>query len=137
MHQDAETDALDRHGLVLAVWLPAGLVAATLLHYGFGTGGAPFILAGFVAIILGFLGHIIVNTVYDTGFTQAELALGLVVYAMGLVVFGLAMLGGLTDFVPVSIGFGAVFASVVFYLITHHGLRRTFDAFNVIRDFRQ
>ena len=36
--EDEASDRLDRHALVLAVWLPAGFVALGLLHYGFGVG---------------------------------------------------------------------------------------------------
>jgi hypothetical protein len=132
--------ALDRHALVMAMWLAFGLVALTLFDHGFGSGGAPFILAAFGAILAAFIGHVVVNVVYRTTFTPRELALGLVLYAAGLVAFGLATLFApgfaARNFVPLSLGFVAVSVSVVFYMVTHFGARRVFDAFDVIRDFR-
>jgi hypothetical protein len=38
--------------------------------------------------------------------------------------------------VAMSVGFLALFAAVLFYMITHFGVRRVFDAFDVISDFR-
>jgi hypothetical protein len=135
-----KTQALDRHALVMAIWLAFGFVAIVLFHYGTGAGGLPFILAAFGVILAAFVGHIIVNAVYATTFTARELALGLVFYAGALVACGLAALFvpgfGARNFLPLSLGFGAIFVGVTFYMITHFGLRRVFDAFDVIRDFR-
>lgn len=135
-----KTQALDRHALVMAIWLAFGFVAIVLFHYGTGTGGLPFILAAFGVILAAFVGHIIVNAVYATTFTARELALGLVFYAGALVACGLAALFvpgfGARNVLPLSLGFGAIFVGVTFYMITHFGVRRVFDAFDVIRDFR-
>ncbi|MGE0213559.1 MAG: hypothetical protein AB7S41_17865 [Parvibaculaceae bacterium] len=132
--------AIDRHALVMTIWLSFGLVAASLFEYGFGAGGVFFVLAGFVVVLAAFAGHVIVNVVHRTTFTPRELALGLVIYAAALVSFGLATLlapgFAARNFLPLSLGFLALFAVVVFYMVTHFGVRRVFDAFDVIRDFR-
>jgi hypothetical protein len=134
------TEALDRHALVMAVWLALGFVAAMLFGHGFRTGGNYFTIAGFIAIVAGFIGHIIVNAVYATRFSPRELALGLVIYAAALVAFGLATLlapgFAAKNFLTLSLGLVAVGMVVVFYMITHFGLRGVFDAFDVIGDFR-
>jgi hypothetical protein len=136
----SQAEALDRHALVLPIWLSLGLVAAALFGHGFGAGGAAFILAGFGVVLLAFLGHVIVNAIYRTGFTRRELALGLVLYAATLVGFGLATLVGsdlaARTFVPVSLGLVALSAVVIVYMIIHYGVRQSFEAFNVIREFR-
>jgi hypothetical protein len=134
------TEALDRHVLVMTIWLTAGLLAATLFHYGVGNGGPLFILAAFAAIIAAFTGHVVVNFVVGDGFTTRELALGLVLYATALMVFVGAALTS-PDFaakalLPTGVGFLAVFAAVVFYMVVHSGVRRAFDAFDAIRSFR-
>ncbi len=49
--EDEAMARLDRHALVLAVWLPAGFVALGLLHHGFGVGGAWWVAAGFAALL--------------------------------------------------------------------------------------
>jgi hypothetical protein len=134
------TEVLDRHALVLTIWLTAGFIAATLFHFGLGPGGPPFILAAFAALIAGFVGHIIVNAVIGSGFTARELALGLVLYAVGLIVLGAVTLASrqfaATAFLPTSIGFLAIFATFIFYLVAHSGVRSTFEAFDVVRSFR-
>ena len=135
-----KTQALDRHALVMAIWLAFGFVAIVLFHYGSGTGGMTFTLAAFGVVLATFVGHIIVNAVYGTTFTSRELGLGLIFYAGGVVACGLAALFvpgfGARNFLPLSLGFGAIFVGVTFYMITHFGVRRVFDAFDVIRDFR-
>ena len=132
--------ALDRHALVMAVWLPAGLVAAALFHYGLGRGGPAFMLAGFGAILAAFAGHVIVNVLHGTNFTARELALGLVLYAAALVAFGVATLlrpgFAARAFVPMSAGLILIFASVVFTMVTRSGVRGAFESFDVIRTFR-
>ena len=132
--------ALDRHALVMTVWLSFGFVAAALFGYGFGAGGALFLFAAFAVVLAAFIGHVIVNAVYGGTFTARELALGLVLYAAALLAFGLATLLSpefrSRSFLPVSLGLVAVSAAVVFYMITHFGVRRAFEAFDVIREFR-
>lgn len=146
MPGDRTTDAeprlavLDRHALVMAVWLPAGFVAAVLLVRGWLV-IQPFALAGGFAVVLaGFAGHVIVNAATGTRFTPREVALGLVLYAGGLLVFLLASLFGAPAaralFVPLTLGFIALAAGVIFYMVTHFGVRGAFEAFDVIRDFR-
>jgi hypothetical protein len=82
---------------------------------------------------------VIVNAVAGTTFTRRELALGLVVYFAWLVWLGVATLfvPGFRDhaFILLVSGLLAVGACVLFYMITHFGVRVVFDAFNVIGNF--
>lgn len=140
MAHGTKMQALDHHALVTTVWLPAGLVAAALVHYGLGRGGAPFVLAAFGVILAAFAGHVVVNLVDGIPFTARELALGLVLYAVALVAFGVATLlrpdFAARAFVPMSAGFIVIFASVVFTMVTQSGARGAFASFDVIRSFR-
>lgn len=117
-----------------------GLVAVTAFEFGFGKGGVWAIAAGFAAIIAAFAGHIIVNAVYGLAFSPRETALGLVLFGVALLASVLASLlvpgFAARNFAVLSAGFVALFAAVVFYMVTHYGIRRSFDAFDVIRDFR-
>jgi len=135
-----DLDALDRHALVMAVWLPFGLVAAALFHFGFGAGGWPFVAGGFAAVIAAFAGHVIVNVVFATTFTPKEIALGLVLYVAGLLIFGVVALVSSSFrteyFLPVSLGFMITAAAVVLTMITWLGTRSAFDSFDVIRRFK-
>jgi hypothetical protein len=136
-----ELEALDRHALVLAIWLPLILVAATAFHYGFAAGGWPFIGVGFVVLLTAFIGHVIVNIVFGTQFTPREVALGLVVYGVSVLGFVLAMLLS-SSFeslyaVPVSLGLLGMASAIVIAMILWLGLRGAFESFDVIRRFKQ
>ena len=136
--EDEASDRLNRHALVLAVWLPAGFVALGLLHYGFGTGGAWWVAAGFMAVLAGFAAHVIVNAVLGTSFTARETGLGMVLYATGMVALVLAVL--LVDgfaarfFLPVAGGMITLLLAAVFYMLIRFGSRAAFDKFDIIRD---
>jgi hypothetical protein len=138
---DPEMRALDRHALTTTIWLCCGFVAAACFSYGFGAGGVLFVACGFTVILAGFIAHIIVNAVHDAYFTSRELALGLIAYAVALVSFGLALLlsqdFARRQFLPVSLGLIIVPATVLFYMIVHFGVRRTFESFDVIRRFNR
>lgn len=132
--------ALDRHALVITLWLPAALVAAALMHFGRGAGGIAATVSAFAVILAAFVGHVIVNTITSTAFTVRELALGLVLYLAALLAFGLSALvdparwdGRLW---AVSGGFLALFVAAIFYLVTARGVRNAFEGFDVIRSFR-
>jgi len=136
--EDEASARLDRHALVLAVWLPAGFAAFGLLHYGFGPGGAWWVAAGFIAILAGFAAHVIVNAALGTNFTARETGLGLVLYAVGMIALVLAVLRGdgfaARFFLPVAGGMITLLLAVVFYLLTRLGTRAAFDKFDIIRD---
>lgn len=129
---------LDRHALVTSVWAALGLVAVALFGAGFGSGGWPYVAAGFAVVSVAFVAHVIVNAVHATTFTARELALGLVVYGAGVLAFVIACLvvDGFAErnFLVVSLGLLVIFVGVVFYMLTHFGARRVFEAFDVIRD---
>ena len=135
---DEASERLDRHALVLAVWLPAGFVALGLLHYGFGPGGTWWVAAGFAALLAGFVAHVVVNAALGTGFTARETGLGMVLYATAIVALVLAVLIGdgfvARFFLPVAGGMIALLLAAVFYILTRFGTRAAFDKFDSIRD---
>ena len=138
MPSENAEDGLDRHALVLAIWLVAGFVALVLLHYGMAAGGLPWLAGGFAALLAGFGGHVIVNAVLGTGFTPREVGLGMVVWLAGWLALVLAIL--LVDgfagqyLLPVAGGMILLALAVVVTLVTRLGLRGAFDVFDVIRD---
>jgi hypothetical protein len=139
MHPETAYDRMDRHALVIAIWVAFGFAAVVLTNYGLGSGGAMFLFAGAGSVILGFLGHVIVNAVYGTTFTPRELALALIVYVVCLISFGVATLFdpdfASRNFLALSANFIVIGGVVITYMILHFGVRRTFQAFDVIRDF--
>jgi hypothetical protein len=138
MRSREASDRLDRHALVMAIWLPAGFVALALLHYGFNSGGPLWVLGGFVPILAGFAAHVIVNAVLGTDFTEREvgLALTLVAAAMLSLVVAVFLADGFAErfFLPVMGCTTGLLAIVVAYLLIRHGPRRTLEAFDIIRD---
>lgn len=131
---------LDRHALVMSIWLVAGFVAVTLFAHGCRELASMPVIGGFMAVLAGFIGHVIINAVGGTVFTAREVALGLVVYGSALLWFMLALLFDLESaevlFFPLILGFIVLPVVVIFYMIVHFGVRGAFDAFDVIRDFR-
>lgn len=128
----------DRHALVMAIWLTGGFVAALLVHYALTSGSTmPVYLAGGV-VLAAFVAHVVANAVYETPFTRRELTLALVLYGMALVAFALTTLlepdFRTSFFLPFGSVLIAVGATVLFYMVTHYGMRGVFDSFNVVRD---
>lgn len=138
MQADEAEERLDRHALVVAVWLAAGAVALVLFHMGFGAGGVVWLAGGFAALLAGYAGHVIVNAVLGTRFTPREVALGLVVMLAAFVALVLATLlvDGFADrfFLPVTGGLASLVAAVVLAMLIRHGPRRAFEVFDVVRD---
>lgn len=138
MQADEAEERLDRHALVVAVWLAAGAVALVLFHMGFGAAGAVWLAGGFASLLAGYAGHVIVNAVFGTRFTPREVALGLVLMLAAFVALVLSTLlvDGFADrfFLPVTGGLAGLFAAVVLTMLIRHGPRRAFEVFDVVRD---
>lgn len=134
-----DLDPFDRHGLVLAIWTPAGLIAATLYHYGLGLGGRWAIACAFGLILTAFACHIIVNVISGSAFTAGELALGLTATGAALLAFGAGTIASPTfagrAFLPTTVGFVALVAAFAAHLILASGLRSAFESFDAIRSF--
>jgi hypothetical protein len=139
MDDGSATERLDRHALVMAIWLPLGFVATALLHVGLTGGGAWWIGAGFAAIIAAFTCHVIANAVLGTSFTYGETALGAVAYAaavlavLATLLFASEPVAG-RILLPVALGLAALLAAVILYLVIAFGARGAFERFDVIRD---
>ena len=138
MQPDPSSTRLERHALVMAVWLPVGFLALWLFHYGFNAGGAWFVAAGFGTVLTGFGAHVIVNWVCGTTFAAREVALGLVLFGVSVVALILAVLFDSTFAArflwPVALGLIGLAAVVVVYMVTRFGTRGAFLRFDIIRD---
>jgi hypothetical protein len=136
---DTSPDRLDRHALVMAIWVPLGFVAAALLHEGLTEGGGWWFAAGFAAILVAFAGHVIANAVLGTRFSYGETALGAALYAaaaLATVTTALVAPEEVVDRVlmPAAIGLAALLAAVIAYLVIAFGPRAAFERFDIIRD---
>jgi hypothetical protein len=136
---DHELKALDRHALVMALWLGFAFVAVTLLKLGIEHVNLWALSLGFASVLIGFIAHVLVNIVFKTLFTPKEVALGLSVFAICLLWFGLAVFFypqyRMNLFLPIALGFVVLTSAVIFTMITWLGVRGAFESFDVIRRF--
>jgi len=124
----------DRAVFVFCNWLVFGLIGLGFTLEG-GTRGDFIIgLIGIAGVIAGFVGHMVINHVYSTSFTLGEVALGLVLFALGSVVFILLwMIGGLS---MAAFQIGLLLLAVLIvgffaYVATRYGVSGAFKKFDV------
>lgn len=128
---------IERGIMVFAIWACLGFLGLGIVLEGFARDSWPMSASGVAVIMLAFVAHIIVNGVWNTGFTQGESVLGIGAYGLlGLVFIAAALFGtlsmadlysGLTLFGLLAVGFLA-------YLATRHGLRGAFSRFHIKTD---
>jgi hypothetical protein len=126
--------------LVFAIWSVFGFLGLGLFLEGMARDVWGLAAAGVGVVVLAFIGHIIVNGIFDTGFTPGETALGIGTYGLLGLMFVLgALQGGMTmaDFRAGLTFFGVLAAGFLAYLFTRHGLRGAFSRFHVHRDGSQ
>jgi hypothetical protein len=137
--EKAQTAKLDRHALVMALWFGFAFLAVTLFKLGIAHESWWALGLGFASVLAGFIGHVLVHVVFGTRFTQGEVALGLSIFAICLLWFGLAVLFypqyRFSLFLPISLGLAALTGAVIFTMITWLGLRGAFESFDIIRRF--
>ena len=136
---DRELKSLDRHALVMTLWLCFAFLAVTLLKLGVDHANWWALSLGFASVLAGFIAHVLINIVFRTLFTPREVALGLFVFAICLLWFGLAVIfypqHRLSLFLPIALGFVALTTVVIFTMITWLGVRGAFESFDIIRRF--
>ena len=139
MSEENKIKALERHCLVLSVWFPLLLLSMSVFHFGL-TNSAPWFLAtGFLVIIAGFIGHVVINLTLNTSFTNGETALALFVLFLALICtifYGLfsKQQETLPNFLVMCLGLLGLVLTVFLYLLFKHGPRGAFRKFDVIRD---
>jgi hypothetical protein len=125
---------VERGILVFSIWGVFGVLGLGFLLEGF-TRSAYFIaLLGIGLIVVGFVAHIIVNAVFDQGFTNGETALGIGTLGVLALVFVLAWAeGGMPEenFYAGLTFFGVIVSGFIAYLVTRYGLRGAFSRFHV------
>lgn len=94
-------------------------------------------LLGYALLVAGFAGHVIINRVFETGFSNGEIALGLVLFGISALSFIGSWLFDPT-FGSVSLGiglagFGAMASCLIGYLIIKYGMRGTYELIHSLR----
>lgn len=125
---------VDRMLLVFSIWCLFGFGGIAFVLEGFARDSFLLATLGTAAIVGGFVGHVILNAVFGTGFTQGETALGIGVF--GVIVAGFAIgwvsggfsdndvWSGLTLIAVLALGLPA-------YLSTRYGVRGAFSQFHM------
>lgn len=128
---------IERGILVFAIWAVFGFLGLGLFLEGMARDVWGLAAVGVCGVVLAFVGHIIVNGIFDTGFTPGETALGIGTYGLLGLIFVLGALQGgrtMADFYAGLTFFGTLAAGFLAYLLTRHGLRGAFSRFHVQRD---
>ena len=125
----------ERAVLVFCNWLVFGLIGLGFLLEGGARENVLIGMIGIIGIIAGFVVHIIINHISSTGFTLGEVALGLVLFALGAVKFILSWIIGAMPLVAFRIGLLLLAVLVVGFLVyvaTSYGVAGAFRKFDVI-----
>jgi hypothetical protein len=94
-------------------------------------------LLGYALLVLGFVGHLIINHVFESGFSPGEVALGLVLFGISALSFIASALFS-AHFGPENLGlglagFGAMAACLMLYLVIRYGMRGTWVLVHTLR----
>ncbi len=108
---------------------------------GFGRPSWGLGLLGYGLLVVGFIGHLIINHVFEVGFSAGEVALGLVLFGISALTFVASTVFS-AHFGPVNLGlglagFGALTACLVFYLVIRYGMRGTWVLIHTLRHRRK
>jgi|GEM_PF-684278 len=93
--------------------------------------------AGFALFAAGFGAHVLLNHIYGTAFTKGEVALGFVVFTVAALSFVVSWLAApafpVANIAMGLVGFGALVACFLAYMVYHHGVRGSIGMFDRIR----
>lgn len=134
MSDQPNVPSVDRAILVFAIWAVLGFFGLGVLLEGFRLDQWSVSAGGVFLIMLAFVAHIIVNGIFDTGFSPGETALGIGAYGLLGLVFIAGALGrrmSMADYYSGLTLFGLLAAGFLVYLFTRHGLRGAFSRFHV------
>ncbi len=122
---------LERRLAVMTHWGLAGSFGMAFLLSGFNASDWTCGLLGYALLIGGFVGHVLINHFFDSGFNAGEVALGLILFGLFALVFVVTAL--LTpQYNRVNLGLGITGFSVMalvlaLYLIIRYGTRGTWN----------
>ena len=125
---------VDRSILIFAIWAVLGFLGLGVFLEGLRVDHWALSAAGIGLLVLAFAAHIVVNGIFDTGFTPGETALGIGTYGVLGLVFVISAAKGsmtMTDYYSGLTLFGVLAAGFLAYLFTRHGLRGAFSRFHI------
>ncbi|PPJ48428.1 hypothetical protein C0075_23490 [Rhizobium sp. KAs_5_22] len=126
--------SIERSILIFAIWAVLGFLGLGVFLEGIKTDIWLVSASGVSIIVVAFVAHIIVNGVFNAGFSAGETSLGLGAYGLLGLVFVLSATGSTmtaTDYYSGLTLFGVLALGFLAYLFTRHGLRGAFSRFHV------
>jgi hypothetical protein len=112
-------------------WAFFGSFGICLILSGFSEASMIAGLAGFATLIAGFTAHIVINRIFRVGFGQPEIALGLGSFVVGVLCYLASVLVnpsfGEANVASGLIGFSALAATFVIYVIVNYGVRGSYQ----------
>lgn len=126
-----QDDATEHRLAVMTGWAFFGSFGVCLILSGFAEDSLIAGLAGYATLIAGFIAHVIVNAIYRAGFTQPQIALALGAFTVGVLCFIASVLFdpgfGEVDVATGLVGFSALAAAFVIYIIINYGVRGSYQ----------
>jgi hypothetical protein len=123
--------ALQEHRLAImtnwALWAGFGMC---FVLSGFSRADPVTGLIGFAFVVAGFISHVIINRIFSTGFTTPQVSLALVAFVIAVLSFIASSVFdpsfGETDVLVGLIGFSAIMACFVVYIMINYGIRGSY-----------
>lgn len=124
-------DAREHRLAVMTAWAFFGSFGVCLILSGFAQSSLLAGLSGYAMLIAGFIAHVIINAIYRAGFSQPQIALGLVSFTVGVLCYIASVLFspgfGEIDVATGLVGFSALAATFVSYIIVNYGVRGSYQ----------
>jgi hypothetical protein len=124
---------IERGILVFSIWAALGFLGLGFVLEGFTRNSIGLSLLGTAIIVAALCAHIVVNAIFQQGFTTGEATLGVAAYGAMVLVFIVAWLsGGLSsaNYLSGIALFGILAVGFIAYLTTRYGLRDAFSRFH-------
>lgn len=125
---------VERNILIFSIWAVLGFLGLGIFLEGLARDSWGLSAIGVGALVLAFAAHIVVNGLFETGFSRGETALGIGAYGLLGFVFIIGAAGGemsMSDYYSGLTLFGVLAAGFLAYLATRHGLRGAFSQFHI------
>lgn len=127
---------IDHEILIQCNWIALGSIGLGFMLEGSVRSNYFIGLIGVAIIIVGFVGHLIINHIFNRNFTIGEIALGLGLFAIGALIFiWFSLTDGLNDsgfFIWLTL-FALLALGSLTYLVTRYGVGGAFRKFDVVQ----
>jgi len=137
--QNMKMAHIEQRVAVFTNWAFFGTFGFCLAQLGFAESDLVAGLAGFVIFLIGFAAHLIINKIFDSHFTNGEIALALILYGLSMIAFVASWLFD-PNFTKVNLiiglsGFTAILLSFIATLFIKFGIRESYLMVHRVRKY--